>query len=346
MKEFDYLFPLRIPFKVFKLSGLWQDKNASTLYKVYGFVHVVFGMGIFTLCQMIYLVKAKSVLEASDCLSIFFTYIGCLIKATTVIVKLQDIFEALDHYESVAESIQAMDKKPLNYLKARLTQANNIFLVLWGSCFVTTIFGGIYPFVAFYLNPHPPFKTSYKMWAPFDFDESVPGFFAVAILELFNPILYSCVVATVVSLPVFFFNAASGLIEELTLKLSNIETETDNQDDATKQLIECIELHLKIKSFIKKVERIFSTMIFAEAACSLVIFCTTSFLLSKVSFYFLNYIRRPVSNEKTLNFLDFSVSWDVSLRSIGVVHVSNHSGFFDSVLFRQWSLSRFWEAFN
>lgn len=282
MTEFDYLYPLRTPFKIFKISGLWQDEKASTLYKFYGLFHIVIGIGSFTLCQLIYFIKAKSVLEASDVLSILFTYIGVMIKAITFVVKMQSIFEEIGDYKKLIASFEAMDKLPLVYLKARLSQANIIFRLLWGSCLVTTIFGGIYPFVAFFVYSKPPYRIAYKMWAPFEIENSVPGFLSVATLELLNSNFYCGVVSSVVVLPVFFFNAAAGLIEELSVRLSNIENEALTEDDATKRLIECIEIHINIKSFIGKAERIFSPMMFAEASCSLVIFCTTSFLLSKV----------------------------------------------------------------
>lgn len=282
MDNFDFAAPLKIPFKIFTLSGMWQDEKATKLYKFYGLLHF-FGVGVWMLGELIYMIYAESLLDASDNISILFTYVGMSVKSFLFVCKLKEITRSIEDLKGLALLLQEKnDGKSLELLKQRTNQTQTIFHVTWGLCLTATFFSGVVPIVSYIANPHPPYKIGFKTWAPFDFTYSFKGFVCIAAFQILNPVFYCGVVASGDLLPVFFFNAATGLLEEFSDKMKTILAVKVSDDDVTKNLVDFVEIHLKIKSFIKACDRTFAPMIFTQGAISLIILCTGSFTMSKV----------------------------------------------------------------
>ena len=96
----------------------------------------------------------------------------------------------------------------------------------------------------------------------------------------------------------------ASLLDELAFRITRIGNEELEQNDANnkrkrlikviqmekqlrqeankKELIKCIEIHLKIKTFVEKTGNIFSTMIIIQGLMSSIILCTCAFTLTLV----------------------------------------------------------------
>ena len=90
------------------------------------------------------------------------------------------------------------------------------------------------------------------------------------------------VVVALDMLPVFFMSAANGLLEELSERLSRIGENQQNIQKDLKELLKCIEIHLKIKHFTKATGDMFSTTILIQGLLSSILLCSTAFSLSLV----------------------------------------------------------------
>lgn len=93
-------------------------------------------------------------------------------------------------------------------------------------------------------------------------------------------------------LPVIFMSCAVAMVNGLSRKIEKIGHEIqkpgkkiDNQENRhVKELVECVEIHLKVKKFTQNIEEHFSTIILVQGLMSSVILCTTVYLLSMVNF--------------------------------------------------------------
>jgi hypothetical protein len=101
-------------------------------------------------------------------------------------------------------------------------------------------------------------------------------------------------------LPAIFMSFAVGLLNELAARLSEIGkidagTEFDGPGNMNKylreriknyktrkELVKCIEIHQKIKEFVKEIKESFAVAIFIQGLMSSVILCSTVFVITIV----------------------------------------------------------------
>lgn len=282
MEDLDFHKVLAHPFSILRSCGLWFDKSATKSYKLYGYCVRFFWIDLFAFFQLLYVLKAESLSDLSDMLMIFCTYFLLSIKSASFMIKIDKIVALITELNVIISHLQSIEKTEMLLLKARVKQAQRTFRLFWASVLTVASLGPFMPLTAYLKNPDPPYQVPYKVWTPFDQTTSFYGFLVVTVYESINGVLFSQVVAAVDILPVFFFNTASGLFEELCERLSTMTDDPDEEKNAKK--LECyIEVHLEIKSFLTKTQVSFSPMIFTQASISLVLICTSAFNLSKVS---------------------------------------------------------------
>lgn len=293
MESTEFRSVLRVPFILLRIAGLLQTKDASRFYRIYGAIFRLLGIDLFVLCQLIYVCSAKSLLDLSDSLSFSFTYVILALKSYSYAGNMDKIFEQFSELEELMALVQKVEAKTMVKLKQRLVEPQIFFRIFWAACFAVTSTGALIPVVSYMLNPNPPYTVPYTTWFPFDYANEFAPFLFIAIYEGCNGMFYCGVVASLDILPMLLFNAGAGLLEELGARMSRIgmdmdgdeqEIDESKQNEDLKQLERCISLHLRIKSFIKKSESIFSFMIFVQGAVSLIILCTSAFSLTMVRF--------------------------------------------------------------
>lgn len=285
MENFEYFEGIKIPLKLVKICGLWHDKSAKKSYKAFGWVLHVIGCQVFLLCQLIYAFQGKSLLELSDVLSVLFTYLMLTVKSLRLMFKVDKIVELFDNLKALILLSCEIEGKPLMVLKARDNQVRMMFKLFWATMICSCLLGGIAPFILYMIDPKPPYKVSYRTWSPFNHENNVYGFFAVAIYEFANPMFFCGVLGALDMFMIVSLNSVTGLLQELSIQLGNISFNSDKSmhDENSEKLKKCIEVDLKIKVMITKTQKIFSPMIFMQATISLFILCTTAFKLSQVN---------------------------------------------------------------
>lgn len=294
MENVEFRSILRVPFILLRVAGLLRTKDASKFYRIYGAVFRLFGIDLFVTCQLIYVCSAKSLLDLSDSLSFSFTYVILALKSWSYASNMTKIMEQFDELDELMLLVQKIEEKTLEKLKPRFAEAQMFFRIFWAACFAVTFTGALIPIISYILNPNPPYNVPYTTWFPLDFENQFGPFLFVGIYEGCNGMFYCGVVASLDLLPILLFNAGAGLLEELGERMNRIGSTLDSdqlsdeikQNKDLRQLERCIALHLRIKSFIRKSESIFSLLIFIQGAVSLIILCTSAFSLTMVRINF------------------------------------------------------------
>jgi len=291
MDDPDYLFHLKIPVKLIKCAGLWQEKKASLLYKVYGLVLNFIMTGIFTSFMFVFIFTSKNFIDLSEMLSVLATFIVFCYKSINFVKKFGDVMCLLDGMKRLKLlSRQATGDKALEKVSARVKIVKAIFLATWISSLVTTFTSGAGAILGWFLSPRPPFKIAYKMWAPFDYENDVFWFFCIAIYQSVIAMFASSVHVALDTFLVYSFYVGAGLLEELSdrfsrigqdIKSGNLTNKTDR--NCLMELEKCIVMHQEIKLSIGKAQEIFSHGILFQCVISLVVLCTTAFTISTVS---------------------------------------------------------------
>lgn len=283
MESSDYFLSLNLPLKFFKAFGLWQSKGTKTPYKVYGVVLHLIGVDMFLLAQLLHLLHVDNITEASDLLSVLFTYVMLCFKTLSVFYKLEEIIHLIEDLKDLISLSASGGGRSLEKFKAREKQTNKIFQMYWGSCLMATLLGGLVPIITYLGNPYPPYKVAYKISAPIEYEQNIFWFMCVSMYQWIDSLCFCGLMVAADMLPVCFLNAGWGLLEELSERIERILLENETSEDSLKKVQKCIEIHLKLRRFIKNSQKIFSMMILAQGSTSLIILCTNTFVLSTVS---------------------------------------------------------------
>lgn len=277
---------MTVPFKLLKIAGLLQFEASSKFYKLYGIVFHLFGLDIYLIFQLIFILSADNLLELTDSFSVFFTYFLVCAKSCNYTLKLDAIFVLIKDFNETIVLMQKVEDETMVKLTKRLRQVRLFFRVFWGSCMSACVVGALVPIVTFIINPNPPYRNPYKTWFPYDFENEFGWFVFVATYQGLNAIFYTGVAAAMDTYPVLFFNASAALLHELSDRMACIGAINEDHEGKFEENLRLLEkyiaLHLKVKLLIKRAEEIFSPMIFLQGAVSLVILCTSAYSLSRV----------------------------------------------------------------
>lgn len=130
-------------------------------------------------------------------------------------------------------------------------------------------------------------------------------YYTAATYNVIDSIIGCSINVTLDGLPVIFMSCAVAMVNGLSRRIEKIGQEikvtalkkvdqrrphakklvqtVDKEKLHFKELVRCVEIHLKLKEFTREIEDHFSTIILVQGLMSSVIFCTTMYLLSSVS---------------------------------------------------------------
>lgn len=120
-----------------------------------------------------------------------------------------------------------------------------------------------------------------------EFFDTELKYYSAAVYNVLDTAVCCSIDITLTCLPVIFMGYAVALLEELSKRLTKIgelvKTHEGIEDNAwLTELVECVNLHLKIKEFTRNIEKHFSTIILVQGLMSSIIFCTSIYILSTV----------------------------------------------------------------
>lgn len=284
----------RWPLFLLKVFGMNQDQNSSWFYRVYGFViHVAF-IDLFTLFHVFYFFNFEGFQELSDCIGTFLTNFGQFIKTLNFMIKLKTITKLIDNLEFLVKLSTYAENKDRIQLKKHMKKVLLVYKFMVVSAVATCLLAGLVPL--FNKQDH---KLAYRMYFPgINYTNNDTIFILLALYQM-SPVFICIITITLDCMPIFFLSLVTGVIEELSDRMEDIGRKlsikeifknpqrivvNQSDDEIMKELLKCVKIHLKIKKFIEEIQGSFSLVIAVQGILSSIIFCSTAFMLSLVSF--------------------------------------------------------------
>ncbi|KAG5683517.1 hypothetical protein PVAND_012791 [Polypedilum vanderplanki] len=286
----EIYFIFQTPVRILKFFGLWINKKSSIFYKVYGIlVHLLF-FEIYGFFMTMYLTKSHGLAIYAEVMSLLPAYFSCAIKTINFMTRVDEIEELFMMIKNCAKDFE-IDRK----FRKDLIEVNWMYKAFWGGA----TFSVLLTIVSTLLSQ----TISVRMWFPFEVDTPF-RFWIVVIIQNLNSLSYTAVNMAVVIFPVFFMCYIAGLFELLCKQLESLKEQSSlklsvmqkpkipnqtvvivkpKEPTNREKLLKCIEIHLKIIELVRKVQKLFSTVIFIEGLISTFVLCTTSFLLTIIS---------------------------------------------------------------
>jgi 7tm Odorant receptor len=284
MKSSKFLEALKVPLFILKFAGLWDRESVKATYKVLQFCMHLMTCEISILLQLIYLFTTKNLINITDLLSVLLLLLVFTIKSLHFLKKRKAVEALIEEAKELAALVETDHEKSLQALNNRAEKMNIVFLGFLYSGLFTILIWLVITITTNVIDPNPPYKTPFKMWLPFGCENNFHcSNFATTIQTMLATITAATLVS-VENLPNFFNVIGTGFLEELGERLSRVCDEGKTDKMAMKEFEKCIAIHIKIKTFVKKFENIFSIVVCVQGSMSVVILCSVVFQLSEVSF--------------------------------------------------------------
>lgn len=303
---FDFFMPFKLPSKILKVLGLWQDESSSILYRVCGTVFHLTTNTFFFILQAIYIfTSCENVQEVSYVLGGVITYGTISLKTFNFMYQLSKI-KQLQQMLKKLHHLSQSDKNPERIkLKNQVTSIHKVFKIFLTNCLLAAL-PAIFILCLYYEEKRLPFA---RFWVPESYRNDNTWYWIISIYANITTVCASFLVALLDIFPVLFICIGTGLLEELCQRISNILIETNivepalaapdvsnskltkfqrivqtkiSQKKHLNELLNCIKIHQEIKQFMTQTGDVFSTMIFIQGMCCCINMCTASFHLSLV----------------------------------------------------------------
>ena len=259
--------PFNLCFRIFKALGMWQDRQQPWRYVILGVLLHIVVIELYIIGQILYLWNEENFVNCAKAIAPFLVFLVLFLKSINFITKIKKIIQSVENLKELLNFTQLSPLARREIIKRRVRSVHKIHKFFWS--FAT--FGcicGVFATIASH-------KMLSPMWYPFDTENSEIGFWAASLYMVTTPFIGTTLTVAWEVFPVAFLSFAVGLIEELTERLKDVKDSDD--------LIKCIEIHLKIKDFVKEIQDNFAFVEFFQALLSSTSICVGAFSLTTVS---------------------------------------------------------------
>jgi hypothetical protein len=295
--------------KLLELSGVWVDRGSSYTRIVLAVLsHLIF-IDAFAVFAIMHLSEVKTLQEFYDIVVQDILFFIALIASTTLVTWNKPRIENLLKESEMMEKLwitqtggKKLQKRIMAVIKV-LIRVVTVFLIL-----------GVLSLISFIVTLETP-----DISVPYDYKRNKIIYWLTMIHQFIGsfvlvPLFFMCHYFSE-----FFVCFATGVVEELNEKLlkvmenpvvemepstskglvSKLKTQSTKtraqklmeeaqkrkvrQEKHLKELLECIEFHLKIRTFVKEVESVCGALLGVQGALSVFFLCTSSVSLIFVS---------------------------------------------------------------
>lgn len=270
--------PFEVTFKILKFYGLWMDGGETLFYKIRGISTILICSILFWILLFAEILKKEESLEIAYSITFF-------VPCTIYIVRIIDFIEKIQSMKMFYESFEEVKSKLVindHFIRKRLKFCFKAFSACFGGVIISATALCIVSFSTHHI--------SYPIAVPFNMKNTEIGFYVV---NFYMTVTLSFVAPVYVAFgwcPMFFMNFVIGFMEDFNEKLQifgeidlGIKNEKEKNEIIMKQLIEIIQIHEKIKSFVKELSRIFKLTFFLNGVAGSLILCTALFVIPVVS---------------------------------------------------------------
>lgn len=268
----ELLKPFNLCFKILKFLGLWQDGLQSSAYRIIGYLS---HFAMFELCivgQVLYMINAdrtdEKIEDWIDSLRIFIVCISLVARSFNFIAKIDKISKAVK-----AVNQMTIFTDPLYVLQGHALQRAKIIVkvikIYWLCAGIFSTFSIIAGIISH--------QILFKIWLPFDAESCEACYWIETCFLTLNISYVTSAAVALDMLPLAFICFVVGLVEELSDRLAAVTT--------NEELIKCIQFHIEIKEFVKKIHANFAAVILLDGFVSSTVFCVCAFLMSMASLF-------------------------------------------------------------
>ncbi|XP_070506777.1 odorant receptor 94b-like [Chironomus tepperi] len=261
----------KIPLMVLKFNGVWITKDSSIYYIIYSVIMQFLFTYAFTFLMGMYIIDVTGVLDFADQSSYFFTYLVCTFKCINIYIQIDDLVDLFDELKDCIDEF-GLDKS----YKKHIQQANMFVKFFWVASFTTVFFGGFIPFFSG--------RLAYPMWFPYNLDNRFLFYMSV-FYQWIGTICYSAANVMMDMIPVLFMSYFIAMFEHIGDRLELITKQDEGSEeriDNKKELLICIKYQQTVIKLVRKIEKMFSFIIFVQGLFSSIILCMISFALTMV----------------------------------------------------------------
>jgi hypothetical protein len=282
--------PFEFIFKVLKKLGLWQDGNQTWRYFYCGYTFHFICVYTFFIFLFIYGLNAENFIDIVEPFGVGIAVFTLMLKSIIFFVNVRGFGKFLDNLNELLDFSADKTFADRARIRKEVNFAFNVFRGL-STTAVTTLASAI-------LIPFFAHQLPYKAWFPFTTEYGTIGFWIGSFYMLIFSFPIGALDMIFSILPVISMSFAIGLLNELAERLSEIGKAVKlieagpgqskeklikpSSKQIKEELIKCIEIHMKIKKYVKEIEENFSLTIFIQGIMSSVILCFCTFTMSTV----------------------------------------------------------------
>lgn len=256
-------------FKTLRVCGWWQSGNQSWLYLIYGCFSIVTVVEVYIIGQILFILRVGNLEDFIDTLGLFLTFLATQSKTINFLYKIRKIKQLVRDLDELLRFTEHTLSVKRAHIERRVKLVYRLYLAYWTA--------GIVSCTAFFISILIYRQLPYKLWFPFDIKTSSVGFWSAATYTVVQSYIATAVAIALDIMPVIFIGFAVGLIEEFNDRLGKVRS--------TQDLVKCVEIHIRIKIYIKGIQDNFATVILVQGFMSSIILCVCAFSLSTVSCY-------------------------------------------------------------
>lgn len=292
-----------VPVKVWKLYKFWlQEDSSAKLSIVYISIRTVVGAA-FGILAFVNLFTSSGLADFTLRFAQMTLYLILFVTGVHLHLNQREIEALLKMTRDLIEykNWVALQKGvKLQERIAKMKRQVRVFLTF-------NIVAAILSSIMAYSNH----KLQLQIYAPFDILDNSNVFWCLALFQVGSLIAALPSVTFYKISPNIFMAFVTGFLEELEVKLGNVEHITDTEETVSmenvamssnmaqatlthqqkkdqvkrhRELLECIEIHIKIKALAAKVEETFSTIVGFQLSTGVCVLTTVLFSIVNVGF--------------------------------------------------------------
>lgn len=259
----DNLKAFNIPFFFVKKLGLWQDKNCSLTYRLYGVCLHLILMEFATVCHSVHIFSLfmnGTIEDVSDVLGLLFTLYAAVFKSVWFLIKLEKIQEMLEQLKFLI-NFSSFEQKKRPKLKSQVNQIIKVSQYFYGSSFLVLSSATIASLIH-----HKEKALPFNSW--YFFELKTTGIYWAYFAYQFSTSLHGIAINYSLDIiPMVFMNFVSAILDELSEEIARCCDDIhlfDSKEKDYEKLQKCIECHISIWRFRFSFKHLWARSFYAQ----------------------------------------------------------------------------------
>ncbi|GAB1860534.1 Odorant receptor [Camponotus japonicus] len=284
---------LPVNFKVLWFCGAWKEQKNDNI--VLGCLHfcykyaIFFLIYVFTIFEIIEVIRTRDQIdELTEGLFLASTHVTLCLKYTNFLLRKKDVSELLDCLRvKVCQPKNSTEKMILKMHIRKAKWSTLSFLIMS----YTTATGFVIAPIILGLSKNEWILPT-KSYVPYSISETLP--YVATYLQQIASLFYAIMLNVSFDSLVYGFTIhACGQIELICRRLTNnirASVNFQKDSDSTASIEECVRHHILVHTLVRKVGALFIWTVMVLFFFSLIILCTSIFLISKTKLFSIEFL--------------------------------------------------------